>query len=113
MNDDLLVLVLAAGALAAAYKLWQVSLEARETANRIAQETCSLAVVQLLDGTVAFAGLRWQRDAKRRWRTYRTYTFDYTNDGFERSQGFIVLRGLDIDSVGLARDTQPAPGSER
>jgi hypothetical protein len=64
----------------------------------------------LLDGTVAFAGMRWHRDALRRWRLYRTYTFDYTHDGFERSQGFIVLRGLEIESVGLARDAMDLKG---
>jgi hypothetical protein len=32
----------------------------------------------------------------------RTYTFDYTADGFERAQGFIVLAGLRLESVGLA-----------
>jgi hypothetical protein len=32
----------------------------------------------------------------------RTYTFDYTRDGFERSQGFVVLAGHRIEAVGLA-----------
>jgi len=32
----------------------------------------------------------------------RTYTFDYTSDGFERSQGFVVLAGQRLEAVGLA-----------
>jgi hypothetical protein len=32
----------------------------------------------------------------------RTYTFDYTSDGFERAQGFIVLAGQQLQAVGLA-----------
>jgi hypothetical protein len=102
MNDDLLFLVLVAAALGVTYKVWQVSLDAREAANRIARDTCSKAVVQLLDDTVAFAGFRLQRDASGRRRLLRTYTFDYTSDGFERAQGFIVLAKGRLEAVGLA-----------
>jgi hypothetical protein len=102
MSDDLLFLIAAAAVLAAAYKAWQVSLDAREAANRIARETCSRAVVQFLDDTVAFAGFRLTRDSRGRRRVLRTYTFDYTNDGFERAQGFIVLAGGRLEAVGLA-----------
>jgi len=63
MTDDLLLLVFAAGALAGGYRIWQISLDAREAANRIAKDTCSRAVVQFLDGTVAFAGFRWARNS--------------------------------------------------
>ena len=51
MNEDLLLLVLVAASLAVAYKVWHVALDARESANRIARETCSGAAVQLLDDT--------------------------------------------------------------
>ena len=102
MNDDLFGWLIAAAAAAIAYKAWQVSLEAREAANRIARETCSRAVVQLLDDTVAFAGMTWKRDSHGRRRLLRTYTFDYTHDGFSRSQGFVVLAGADLEAVGLA-----------
>ena len=101
MTDDLLLLVLVTGVLAGGYRIWQRSLDARETANRIAKDTCSRAVVQFLDGTVAFAGFRMSRVHGRR-RLLRTYTFDYTADGFERAQGFIVLAGLRLEAVGLA-----------
>jgi len=102
MTDDLVLLVSAAGVLAGGYKIWQLSLDAREAANRIAKDTCSRAVVQFLDGTVAFAGFRLMRDAKGRRRLLRTYTFDYTSDGFERTQGFVVLAGRRLEAVGLA-----------
>jgi hypothetical protein len=102
MSDDLLFLISTAAVLAVAYKVWQVSLDAREAANRIARETCSRAVVQFLDDTVAFAGFRLTRDSRGRRRVLRTYTFDYTNDGFERAQGFIVLAGGRLEAVGLA-----------
>ncbi len=95
-------MVALAGALATAYKIWQSALDARATANRIAKQTCSEAVVQFLDETVAFAGFRLTRDNEGKRRLLRTYTFDYTNNGFERAQGFIVLRGLSVEAVGLA-----------
>ena len=97
-----MLLILAAAVLAGGYKIWQTSLDAREAANRIAKDTCSRAVVQFLDGTVAFAGFRWVRQPTGRRRLLRTYTFDYTSDGFERAQGFIVLAGLRLEAVGLA-----------
>lgn len=97
-----MLLVLTAGFLAGGYRVWQSSLDAREAANRIAKDTCSRAVVQFLDGTVAFAGFRWTRNTRGQRRLLRTYTFDYTSDGFERAQGFIVLQGLRLEAVGLA-----------
>jgi hypothetical protein len=102
MDDGLLTLVLVAGALGVAYKVWQISLDAREAANRIAKDTCSRAVVQFLDGTVAFAGFSLARDGRGKRRLLRTYTFDYTSDGFARAQGFIVLAGGQLQAVGLA-----------
>jgi hypothetical protein len=102
MMDELWLLVLTAGVLAGGYRFWQLSLDAREAANRIAKDTCSRAVVQFLDGTVAFAGFRMSRGADGGRRLLRTYTFDYTCDGFERQQGFIVLAGLRLEAVGLA-----------
>ena len=102
MDDNLYILLAAAAVLAAGYKFWQISLDAREAANRIAKDACSRAVVQFLDGTVAFAGYRLRRDSNGKRRVLRTYTFDYTSDGFERAQGFIVLAGMELESVGLA-----------
>src|SRR6202035_2992696 len=102
MDDSFIMPVAIAGALAGAYKVWETSLDAREAANRIAKDTCSRAVVQFLDGTVAFAGYRLSRGTHGGRRLLRTYTFDYTSDGFERAQGFIVLAGLKLEAVGLA-----------
>jgi hypothetical protein len=102
MNEDLVFLLVGAGILATVYRIWHTALDAREAANRIARDTCSRAVVQLLDGTVAFAGFRLRRDPAGRLRLLRTYTFDYTRDGFERAQGFIVMAGQDVQTVGLA-----------
>jgi hypothetical protein len=102
MNGDFLILVFGTGILGVAYKVWENSMDARQTANRIAKDACSRAVVQFLDGTVAFSGFRLDRGSHGKRRLLRTYTFDYTNDGFERAQGFIVLAGHQVQAVGLA-----------
>jgi hypothetical protein len=103
MSSDALLLAALAGGLALGYLVWHTALEAREAANRIAREACSRAVVQLLDETVAFAGFRLRRSAHDgRPRLLRTYTFDYTSDGFERSQGFVIMAGCNVEAVGLA-----------
>jgi hypothetical protein len=94
--------LLAAVAVAAALALfWHSSLAARELANRVAADTCTNANVQMLDGTVAIHRLRLVRggDAPLAWQ--RIYVFDYTEDGFSRRRGFVVLTGDALDSVGL------------
>ena len=94
-------LLLAVALLGLAVLFWHSSLAARELANRVATETCAGANVQMLDGTVAIHRLRLVRsaDAPISWR--RTYVFDYTEDGFSRRRGFVVLTGDAVDTVGL------------
>lgn len=86
---------------AALVLFWHSSLAARELANRVAAETCAGANVQMLDGTVAIHRLRLVRsgDAPLAWQ--RIYVFDYTEDGFSRRRGFVVVTGDTLDSVGL------------
>ena len=94
-------MLLADALLALLAAFWHSSLAARELANRLAMETCESAKVQMLDGTVAIHRLRLVRgaDAPLVWR--RTYVFDYTEDGYERRRGFVVLTGDTVDTVGL------------
>jgi hypothetical protein len=100
MGGDFVLLVAGTLALAMGYRAWDGALGAREAANRIARDACSHAVVQFLDGTVAFAGFRLRRAG--RLKLLRTYTFDYTTDGFDREQGFVVMAGERVEAVGLA-----------
>lgn len=86
---------------------WQDSLGARERANAVAMEACQRLGLQFLDGTVAFARLSLTREAGR-LRLRRTYVFDYTANSIERRQGFVVLTGHRVESVGYAPgDDQP------
>lgn len=84
---------------------WHGALRAREQANLIAIETCKSMNVQFLDGTVAFSSMRPARDASGDWSWRRSYVFDYTDDGMARHQGFVVLLGNAVETVGLAPET--------
>jgi len=81
--------------------LWRASVEARALAFDAAHEACERAGLQLLDGTVVFKTWRAGRAPGGALRIYRTYLFDYSEDGASRRQGFVVLRGHEIDVVGL------------
>lgn len=80
---------------------WHASLAARELANRIATDTCTRAGVQLLDGTVSMLRLSLARPESGGLALRRTYVFDYSDDGYSRRRGFVVMTGLAVDSVGL------------
>jgi hypothetical protein len=85
---------------------WQDSLRVRDRANAAAIEACTRLALQFLDGTVAFSHLRLVRDAGQ-LRLRRTYIFDYTAHSIERLQGFVVLLGMRVESVGFARGEAP------
>ena len=91
---------------AAGFWFLRDSLSVRERANAAAMEACQRLSLQFLDGTVAFARLRLAREHGRRG-IRRTYVFDYTANSIERRQGFVILLGRRVESVGYA------PGEER
>jgi len=94
--------------LAAAAVIWflQDSLAVRERANAAAMEACRRLSLQFLDGTVAFARLTFVRE-RGQLTLRRTYVFDYTANSIERRQGFVILVGRRVESVGYA------PGEEQ
>ena len=94
------MLFLLAAMLALAW-FWHDSLGARERANAAAVETCRSTGASLLDGTVSFRRLQPVRGNGGSMQLRRTYVFDYTRDGVTRQQGFVVLTGHSVDSVGL------------
>jgi hypothetical protein len=86
---------------AAVVWFWQDSLAARESANAAAKEACNRLNLQFLDGTVAFARLAFVRVGGV-LKLHRTYVFDYTATSIERRQGFVLLTGRRVESVGYA-----------
>ena len=94
--------------LVAAAVVWfvQDSLAARERANAAAMEACQRVSLQFLDGTVAFARLKFTRE-RGQLAIRRTYVFDYTANSIERRQGFVILTGRRVESVGYAPGEVP------
>lgn len=101
LNLILAVLIGAAG-----LWFWHRSLTARERANRAAMQACERMGLQFLDGTVAFARLRLIRGGNGRVQLQRSYIFDYTSSSIERRQGFIVMTGNAVESIGFAPDVE-------
>ena len=87
--------------LLAAIVIWYTALAARELANEAAKETCTQLGAQMLEGTVAFRRLRPVRGHDGRFELERTYLFEYTVDGVTRRQGFVIVAGRVVESVGL------------
>ena len=87
-------------AILATIAFWHNSLGAREAANGAAQETCAATGAALLDGT-AFRSMRVVRGDGGRPQLERTYLFDYSTDGATRRQGFVIVSGRRIESIGL------------
>lgn len=79
--------------------LWQAGLRSRDTAILTAQQTCQQQGVQFLDGTAALQGLRPYFTSDEGPGLQRTYTFDYSIDGFGRHTGCIILRNTRVSAV--------------
>jgi len=94
-----LLLLLVAGTAFAVF--WHNALGSRERANDAARETCTVTGGILLDGTVVFRSLRVVRGDEGRPALERTYVFDYSPDGHSRRQGFVVVQGQRVESIGL------------
>jgi hypothetical protein len=80
---------------------WRESVEARTLAFEAAHAACERDALQLLDGSVALQSWRLARGASGRLSLVRTYAFDYSDDGAARHHGFVVLRGREVELVGL------------
>ncbi len=54
---------------------------------------------QLLDQSVHLNRISLSRDQSGRWRIWRQYRFDYSYDGVERRQGFVIMLGKQLQAV--------------
>jgi hypothetical protein len=79
--------------------LWLAGLRSRDTAICTAQQTCQQQGVQFLDGTAALQDLRPYYTSSEGPGLQRTYTFDYSVDGFGRRTGCVILRNSRVSAV--------------
>ncbi|NNF17525.1 MAG: DUF3301 domain-containing protein [Gammaproteobacteria bacterium] len=92
--------VLALGAIAIVGWFWFDTMKIRELANAAARHNCRKAALQFLDGTVAFAKLSVvTTSAGLKFR--RVFVFDYSEDGENRKQGFLIFVGGHISGIGF------------
>ena len=75
------------------------SIRVRELAVQAVGRTSRQDDFQLLDQTVHIRRMSLSRDRTGRWRIWRQYRFDYTYDGVERRQGFVIMLGKQLQSV--------------
>lgn len=60
---------------------------------------------QLLDQSVHMQRVSLSRDDTGRWRIWRQYRFDYSYDGVERRQGFVIMLGKQLQSIVVSERT--------
>ena len=60
---------------------------------------------QLLDQSVHINRISLSRDGAGRWRVWRQYRFDYSHDGVERRQGFVIMLGKRLQAVVVREPT--------
>ena len=75
------------------------SIRVRELAVQAVGEASRRDDFQLLDQSVHIKRLSLSRDEAGRWRVWRQYRFDYTYDGVERRQGFVIMLGKQLQAV--------------
>ena len=57
---------------------------------------------QLLDQSVHLIKLSLSRDSNGRWKIWRQYRFDYSLEGDDRRQGYIIMLGKSRETIVFA-----------
>jgi hypothetical protein len=78
---------------------FMASLRVRELAVQAVGLASRRDDFQLLDQSVHMQRLSLSRDETGRWHIWRQYRFDYSFDGVERRQGFVIMLGKQLQSV--------------
>lgn len=88
--------------------LWASELRARETALRVCREACDRHAVQLLDGSVALARIRWSRTPSGRACLVRQYRFYFSAEGSDRRLGELTLCRLRVLTLDMPLPRAPS-----
>ncbi|MCB1694012.1 MAG: DUF3301 domain-containing protein, partial [Pseudomonadales bacterium] len=73
----------------------------KDLAIAAARRECKICDVQFLDHTVQLVRLSMSRDRENRWRIWREYRFEYSEDGQERLSGQLSMLGQQVIRVAL------------
>lgn len=88
--------------------LWFDSSGAREAGIKAARFACESENLQLLDDTVAIAGLKPARNDDGRVVLRRIYEFEYSDTGNNRRKGSVVLHGHRVVVVNIGLRLVPS-----
>ncbi|MFT4614567.1 MAG: hypothetical protein ACI9NT_001712 [Bacteroidia bacterium] len=83
------------------------AIRVREVALQAAARASRDGDFQLLDQSVHIQRMSLSRDGNGRWKVWRQYRFDYTFDGANRRQGFVVMLGRKLESIVVAENNTP------
>jgi len=86
---------------------WLDSLRARELATGICRAACERRNLQFLDQTVALRRLSVRRTPAG-LRLRRVYSFDFSEEGIGRRNGYLALVGLELEELSLGLPEDPA-----
>jgi len=78
---------------------WVDSLRARERALAAGRAACERNGLQLLDETVAGAGLRLARNDEGELRIRRVFVFEFSDNGNNRRRGSVVVLGAAVQDL--------------
>lgn len=89
-----------------AFWFWLDSLRTREIATGIGKAACERHAVQFLDQTVALRklGVRWGPQGMK---LRRVYSFDFSEEGYGRRTGYLVMIGIDLTELSMGLPSQP------
>jgi hypothetical protein len=71
----------------------------RELALQSVVHASKRVEIQLLDQSVHIQRMSLSRGDRGRWHIWRQYRFDYTYEGVERRQGFVIMLGKQLQSI--------------
>lgn len=75
------------------------AIRVRELALQAVAQASRRDNFQWLDQAVHMQRVSLSRDDSGRWRIWRQYRFDYSYDGVERRQGFVIMLGRRVQAV--------------
>ena len=96
MPEMILILIVTAASV-----YWLASMRCKELAIATARRECKLCDVQLLDQTVQQNKISLSRDQNGRWRVWREYRFEYSDNGVDRLHGQLTLLGQKVIRIAL------------
>lgn len=93
--NEVLIIFCASGLL----YYWLHTMRIKELARQAGKRACVKANVLFLDDTVEQIRIGLGRDGYGRLKIFRTYKFEYTEDGDSRHSGVLTMLGRRVDDL--------------